>query len=98
MNNIQTITDERGKRYGDFGALCVTSAQIKQTVRDALLENETFQKLDGVKKCVVEEYLDMVATKLARIVTGDPTYDDNFLDIEGYSKITRERICKPRSE
>lgn len=98
MSDVQAVTEERGERYGDFGSLCVTSAQLKETLRDGLKDNERFQTMAGKAKCVVEEYLDMVATKLARIVTGDPTYDDNYIDIEGYSKITRERVCKPRSK
>jgi len=97
MNSIQTITDERGKRYGDFRGHATAAQLLKSTIHDALADNPLYDALSASDKHTLNEGLDMIAHKIARIVNGDPTYDDSWLDIEGYSKITRERVCKPRS-
>ena len=39
--------------------------------------------------------LDMIAMKLARIVTGDCTYDDHWIDLSGYSELGRKLSKEP---
>ena len=38
------------------------------------------------------ESLDMIASKLAQILAGNPNEADHWLDIEGYARLARERI------
>lgn len=94
MKEIQAITDARGARYGDFTDHARTTQGIKAEIELALKENVLFKRLDIDKQNVVREGLEMIAHKIGRIVNGDPAYDDSWLDIEGYSKITRERVCE----
>jgi hypothetical protein len=35
----------------------------------------------------VRETLEMIATKMSRVVTGDPLYEDSWADIAGYAQI-----------
>lgn len=94
MNNVQTITDQRKTRYGDFRGHATVSQRLKEVTDEALMDNPNFAAMPVSDQLVVREGLAMVLHKIARIVNGDPTYDDSWIDIEGYSKITRERVCK----
>ena len=40
---------------------------------------------------VQRESLDMIATKIARLVCGDPNDRDSWLDIQGYAKLAEDR-------
>lgn len=98
FGTVQAVTEERGERYGDFRGHATASQSLKQIVEDALSDNPQFNAMTKSDQFVVCEGLGMIMHKVGRIVNGDPTYDDSWIDIEGYSKITRERVCKPRSK
>jgi len=34
----------------------------------------------------------MVVHKIARILNGDPNYDDSWVDISGYTKLVADRL------
>ena len=97
MTRIETTLDEtlaeRGSKYGDFFGYAALSQNIKLFMHAALRNNTRFKSLPTAQQLVVLEGLDMIAVKLARICNGDPAYEDSWLDIEGYSRITRERVC-----
>lgn len=97
-DHVQTITEERGERYGDFRGHATASQSLKQIIEDALSDNPQFNAMSKSDQFVIREGLGMIMHKVGRIVNGDPAYDDSWVDIEGYSKITRERVCKPRSK
>jgi hypothetical protein len=94
MEDVLKVTNERGKRYGDFRGHALATQRLKETIDAALDSNENFSAMPLGDQMIVREGLAMIAHKIGRIVNGDPTYDDSWLDIEGYSKITRERVCK----
>lgn len=97
-DDVQAVTNERGGRYGDFRGHAMVTQRIKEVMFDGLLDNKEFHNMTLSDQMIVREGLSMIAHKVGRIVNGDPTYDDSWIDIEGYSKITRERVCKPRSK
>ena len=45
---------------------------------------------------VQQEALDMIATKMARIVNGDPDKVDNWDDISGYAKLVSDVLQEER--
>ena len=94
MDDLDATLNQRGSRYGDFSGHATATQSIKAIIRDALASNDNWRSLTGTQQAVVLEGLDMIAHKIGRIVNGDPTYDDSWIDIEGYSRITRERVCK----
>lgn len=85
-----TFTDalqqERGSIYGPFISNAVVSQELKAVFRAT--PNWELLSPD------VQEMLDVVALKVARILTGEPEYDDNFVDIAGYATIVLDRIRK----
>jgi hypothetical protein len=42
----------------------------------------------------MQESLDLICNKLARIVNGDPFYDDSWHDVGGYAKLVEIELAK----
>lgn len=81
-----TVADtlaERGARYGNF----TNHAQIAQRLQDTMRDNEGWYDLSDDKK----QALTVIADKIARILSGDPEYRDNWHDIQGYAKLAEDR-------
>lgn len=83
---IDKVLQERGNRYGDFS----DHAQICQDLKTIMQNTPTngWNKLSPVQK----QALEVIADKIARILSGDPNYDDNWIDIQGYAKLVQERL------
>jgi hypothetical protein len=81
---LQATLDERGSRYGDFR----DHALIAQDLQCVMQASAGWQKLDNVKK----QALQVIADKIARILNGDPSYADNWHDIQGYTRLVEERL------
>lgn len=82
--SIEGTLSERGNRYGDF----THHAEIAQTLQDEMRAVEGWAHLDAVKK----QALTVIADKIARILSGDPEYADNWHDIQGYAKLVEDRL------
>ena len=96
MKTSDSISEDLSRRIDLLAAR--SSLTREQIIEDALSDNSQFTAMTKSDQFVVCEGLGMIMHKVGRIVNGDPTYDDSWIDIEGYSKITRERVCKPRSK
>jgi Domain of unknown function (DUF6378) len=86
---IEETLAERGARYGDF----TDHAHIAQTLQIHLQQSGGWHKLTFDKR----QALTVIADKIARILTGDPEYPDNWHDIQGYAKLAEDR-CKGQPE
>lgn len=84
MSDLNETLKERGNRYGDFSEHAV----IAQDIQDAMRCREGWDRLDPVKK----QALTVISDKIARILSGDPEYADNWHDIQGYAKLVEERL------
>lgn len=82
--SVQDTLAERGNRYGDFA----DHAVIAQRLQDAMRDTEGWARLDPTKK----QALSVIADKIARILNGDPSYGDNWHDIQGYARLVEERL------
>jgi len=89
--SVGTVLDERGARYGKF----VDQARIAQQLKNVA---HTFAAQQGKTFDVDQaEAIDMIFSKLARILNGDPNYADSWIDIAGYAKLVADRLeGKPR--
>lgn len=81
---IDKTLAERGERYGDFS----DHAVIAQALQDDMRETDGWTRLDAVKR----QALTVIADKIARILSGDPEYADNWHDIQGYAKLVEDRL------
>lgn len=82
-DGIGAMLDEREKTHGSFPNVARTAQEIKA----ALYIGTTYLKLEIPKR----EALDMIATKLARIVNGHSSEPDHWKDIAGYAMLCCRR-------
>lgn len=99
-DTVSATLDERGKRYGDF----TDHARVAQKLQDTL-RNHSIPSGHGVHTTCIpwhhltsvqKQALTVICDKLARIISGDPNYADNWHDIQGYAKLVEDRL--PKSE
>ena len=86
MGDVMETLDQREKQHGDFRDVSRVSQSIKWAMwgmidRDVL---PAYQR----------ESLDLIATKIGRIICGDPNSIDHWLDIEGYARLVRNTLEK----
>jgi len=86
MNDIKNVLDEREETHGDFGQVSDIAQSLKHEMRGRGYPG--YGKLTSWQ-C---EALDMIASKIARILSGNASEPDHWLDIEGYARLARERI------
>ena len=87
---VDEILKERGKRYGNFRNQAAVSQEIKRVVFSHL--HSTPLEVDFTVWCMTRESLDMICTKIARILNGDMEYADNWLDIAGYAQLVADHL------
>lgn len=84
MTNINSIIEERGSNYGDFGS----QALISQNIKAAMRHSPNWAKLPNDMK----EALEMVALKIGRILNGQFDYKDSWTDVVGYTQLVVDRL------
>jgi len=93
QDKVAVIIEERGGlmgtgRYGPF----IDNAIIAQDIKETFRATPNWDKLNAAQK----EGLDLIAMKISRILSGDPDYEDNWLDAEGYLRLARHKWEKDR--
>ncbi len=77
----------RAAMYGTFAQNSKVAQGLKAILAGAIVEREDALPDD------LTESLDMICSKLARIVNGSPeAWHDSLLDIEGFARLPRERM------
>jgi hypothetical protein len=82
--NIAATLTERGRRYGTFQQL----GEISQPLKFIMREHPGWYRLQADQK----EALEMIASKIARILNGDPNLADSWHDIAGYASLVDKRL------
>lgn len=78
-NSINTTLNARQGTYGDYSDV----AAITQSIMRIVESGASYEQMSDVQKTS----LFMIANKMARIVNGDPAYDDSWHDISGYATL-----------
>jgi len=84
MTDIKDVLQERAGTHGDFVEVSWFAQSLKKEMRAYGGYNDLTSW-----QC---EALDMIASKIARILAGNADEPDHWLDIEGYARLARERI------
>lgn len=84
MSSIDKVLEQRGERYGCFSG----HANIAQELKNTMKRTGGWHKLNDSQT----EALEMIVHKIARILNGDPNYDDNWRDIAGYSTLVEQQL------
>jgi hypothetical protein len=86
VDGIDETLKERGARYGRFS----DHAIIAQEIKEVMWATPGWERLAPDQK----QALEVIADKQARILNGDPNYDDNWRDIAGYAKLVLDRLTE----
>ena len=90
MKETKEVLQERGSRYGKFE----DNARITQDMYAAYQSGTSFS--DCSKQH--DEAVHMICHKISRMVCGDPFYEDNLVDIIGYTQLLLDFVRKTNSE
>lgn len=84
--DIEEVLEKRGTRYGEYQDVATTAQSLKYEFhnRGSWADMESY----------MQESLDMICNKLARIINGDPYYDDSWRDIAGYATLIVKELEK----
>jgi predicted transcriptional regulator len=82
-NDVDTILNERATTYGSFEDVAGCAQEIKNAIR---ICNNSELDDDQI------EALDMIASKIARVVNGNPNHIDSWIDIAGYATLVADRL------
>ena len=86
VERLEYLLDERGARYGSFIDQARIAQELKGVMGESLLAQGKLLDDDQI------EALEMIFSKLARILNGDPHYADSWIDIAGYAKLVANRL------
>jgi len=90
MTELSDTLAERGARYGSFE----DHAAIAQNIQLAMRGTDTHPTRWDYLSPDMAQALTVIADKIARILNGDPTYLDNWHDIQGYARLVEQRLEK----
>lgn len=77
------ILNEREKTHGSFSDVSRVAQRLKYEVWSSSIPD------------IHQEALDMICTKMARIVCGDHNEPDHWTDIMGYAKLVLKTLAVP---
>jgi hypothetical protein len=80
---IDGVLSQRQAVHGKFA----THADIAQGLKAEMRKSPNWEKLSNVQK----EGLEMVQHKIARILNGDPDYEDHYVDVMGYTSLILQK-------
>jgi hypothetical protein len=84
VDEVQALLDTRGGSEGPHGSF-ILNGMVAQELKRTFRQSPGWRDMDDVRK----EALDLIATKISRILSGRPDYDDHWADIEGYARLGR---------
>ena len=81
MDIVETIIKQRASEYGPYVRMCTLAQDLKRIIKHSPSNQ------DRLIKDHQRESLDLIATKLARLLNGDPGHIDSWRDIAGYAQL-----------
>ena len=79
------VLAEREATHGNFAATALIAQRFKDVSKNTPNWNSNLTD-------VQRESLELIFTKVARILSGDPNHADVWDDIEGYARLAREQL------
>jgi len=81
---VDETLEQRGNNYGNYRDVAYVAQELKKTLR--------YSKSWHSMEPYMQESLDMICNKMARIVNGNPYYDDSWHDISGYATLVEKQL------
>jgi hypothetical protein len=88
MDNVEQTLVDREKTHGSYKDVAACSQSLKYVISQGKSELTSAQA----------ESLDMICSKLARILCGDPNEPDHWHDIAGYAKLVERELRRGEAE
>ena len=77
--SLTEILEQRGDSYGDYSE----QAHLAQVLKECIRNSQSYPDMLAIER----ESLEMICTKLSRILTGSPHHEDSWVDIAGYAQL-----------
>lgn len=84
MKKVKSTLRRRGEDYGDFW----DNASISQRLKTVLRTTPNWERLGPDQK----EALELIASRLGRLLNGDCNNIDEWHDIAGYAELVAEEL------
>jgi hypothetical protein len=84
---MSDILDEREKTHGSYFSV----STMAQSLKDAMRRGKNWEELDDPQR----ESLEMIASKIGRILSGNPHESDHWRDIAGYAMLIERWLTLP---
>lgn len=96
LNSVEATLAQRGSRYGDFTDHARLCQALMLELQEFMPEGKPSHSVRNWERLspVQRQALTVIMDKVARILSGDPNYDDNWHDIQGYAKLVEDRLPK----
>ncbi|CAB5170208.1 hypothetical protein UFOVP155_10 [uncultured Caudovirales phage] len=88
MSDISSLLGERQQTHGSYSQVAGTCQGIKRVMR----ETGGWEYLNNGQA----EALEMIAMKIARILSGNANFSDHWEDIEGYARLVSNELERER--
>lgn len=88
MNDISNLLGERQNTHGTYSEVSSICQAIKRTMR----QSSGWDHLGNEHA----EALEMIAMKIARILSGNSNFADHWEDIEGYARLVSNELQRER--
>jgi hypothetical protein len=85
-DRVEKILDERAATYGSFMDVAKVAQQLKHVAASHTIAIGAELSHDKI------EALEMIFSKIARILNGNPNHTDSWIDIAGYATLVADRI------
>lgn len=86
VSGVDKVLDTRADQYGSFMQGADIAVRIKGIMHNAIARKDMHLYPDQLLA------LDMIAVKISRIVNGNASHRDSWLDIAGYAKLVADRL------
>lgn len=87
---MTNLIEEREKTHGPWPRTAAVAQNMKQLITYELAQSNTML-VPGQR-----EALEMIATKIARIISGDPQHLDSWVDIKWYAELGARSCVRAR--
>lgn len=86
----KTVVAEREHTHGAYRENAACAQKLKTAMREA----PNWARLSAMER----ESLESIATKISRILCGDPSHVDSWTDIAGYAQLIERSFDAPNGE
>lgn len=86
QESMDALLAKREAQYGSFMFSANIAIRLKGVMHNAIAQKDLHLAPDQMLA------LDMIAVKISRILSGNPSHKDSWLDIAGYAKLVSDRL------